>query len=126
MTNIVSEYRGKINVIDLYDKPLNLVHEFFYNTFLIQEAKLAQRKAEEEKARAEKEAEEKRNAKQNSKPIQFSNRLSPAAQAQESQQIKAQSDDKSKSEENSYTNSEPILPSNLDLEDIAEALEEGV
>ena len=62
------------------------------NGILIKEERENERIAEE-KAREEKEKKEKARAeKQKIKPIQFNNRLSPAAQAKESREIKSQAD----------------------------------
>ena len=121
---IVSEMRGRVNIIDLMDMPFNRLHEFYRYTFLIKEERENERIAEE-KAREEKEKKEKERAENRKiKPIQFNNRLSPAAQAKESREIKSQADELKKSEENITT--ELTTPPRFDMEDLTDLLEEGI
>lgn len=116
--------RGRVNIIDLMDMPFNRVHELYRYTFLIKEEREKERIAEE-KAREEKEIKEReRENNRKIKPIQFDKRLSPAAQAKESQQIKSQVDESKKSEENITT--ELPTPPRFDMEDLTDMLEEGI
>lgn len=116
--------RGRINIMDLFYAPFNIVHEFYYFTFLIKEQKEKDRKDEEKKKQEEEKAIERVKEMNKPKLTMVSNRLSPAAQAQESRHIKSQSDESSKREQTSKSELAPSI--NMNIEDLVEALEEGV
>lgn len=113
--------------MDLFYAPFNVVHEFFYITFMTQELKEKDRKEQEQKQKEEEEAAKRVENMNRPKPALLSNRLSPAAQARESQYIKSQSDEESR-RNNRQSNKSELSPStgNVDMEDLVEALEEGV
>lgn len=110
--------------MDLFYAPFRIVHEFYYYTFLIKEQREKERKEEEKKKEEEAKAAERIKEMNKPKLTMVSNRLSPAAQAQESQRIKSQSDENAKREQISKSELAPSV--NMNIEDLVEALEEGV
>ena len=104
--------------MDLFNAPFNLVHELYYYTFTVREAREEDRKKEEE--------EKARQQSRKKLPTSFDRPLSPAALAKASKAMKAQADDEKKSEGNIFKNSEPSLPSNIDTGELADLLEEGL
>ena len=118
--------RGRINIVDLYYAPFNFVHELYYYTFMVKEAREADRKKEEEEKK-KREEEAKAKQKPNKKiPTTFDRPLSPAALAKASKELKSQADEEKKSEGNILSNSELSLPSNIDTGELADLLEEGL
>lgn len=121
---IVSEMRGRINFMDLYNAPYNLIHELYYYSFSIKDSRERERKAEEKKR---KENEEKKNKMDDIKKEShkfFDRRLSPAAQAREIAHKKSQDDAKKREENNSEIAAE-TTPPRIDMEDLVDVLEEG-
>ena len=108
--------------MDLYNAPFNLVHELYYCTFMIKEAREAERKEQEKK-----EAETKNNNKPY-RPKVFTDRLSPAYMAKEINEKKSQDDAAKKTSEGK---NEPIISSppnttGIDVEDFADLLEGNI
>ena len=118
--------RGRINLMDLFDAPFNLVHELYYYTFTVREAREEDRKKEEQEKKKKEEEEKARQQSRKKLPTSFDRPLSPAALAKASKAMKAQADDEKKSEGNIFKNSEPSLPSNIDTGELADLLEEGL
>ena len=115
--------RGRVNIIDLYNAPYNLIHEFYYYTFCIKDSREKERRETEKKQEEEKKRKDKmENIKKESHKF-FDRRLSPAAQAREMRHIKSQDDEKKQKELNEIT-AESAAP-NIDMEDLVDVLEEG-
>lgn len=118
--------RGRVNMMDLFDLPFNIVHELYYYTFLIKEEREKERKAEEKKNKEEEAKKSRLEEMNRRKPALFDRRMSPAAQAREVKHNKSQDDEKQKSE--GQNKAESVLPpssSGVDMEDLMDALEEG-
>lgn len=116
--------RGRINLTDLYNMPFNIVHELYYYTFNIKEAREEARKEEEEQKKKEEEKAKEREKSRKRPPTQFDRPLSPAALAEASKKMKSQRDEEKQNEENNRS-SELSLPSNIDTGDIVDLLEEA-
>lgn len=122
---IVSEMRGRINFMDLYNAPYNLIHELYYYSFTIKDSREKERKAEEKKRKEEAEKKNKMDDIKKESHKFFDRRLSPAAQAREVAHKKLQDDAKKREEKkNSEIAAEPTPPS-IDMEDLVDVLEEG-
>lgn len=118
--------RGRISVMDLYDKPFNIIHEFLYYTFTIKEEREKQRLEEEKAKQAEADKQKRKEKALKRTPYKFDRPLSPAAQARESKHNKSQADEQKREEINSSTTGSIAPPSDIDMEDIVDMLEEGI
>ena len=117
--------RGRVNLMDLFNAPFNIVHELYYYTFTLKEAREEDRKKEEAEQKKKKEQEEARQKSSKKSVHSYDRPLSPAALARASKKMKSQADEDKKSEDNKM-NSELSLPSNIDTNELADLLEEGL
>lgn len=110
---------------EIYDAPLNYIHELYYYTYQIRDAREQERLAKEKEEQKKQEGRDKIEEMNKRHPTMFDKRLSPAAQARESRHIKSQNDELEKAKDNIGTNTEGPSMDSIDMEDLVDAIEEG-
>ena len=112
--------------MDLYDMPLNYVHELYYYIFQIKDARNEEELKKEEEKKKAKEKQDRLKEINKKSTSRFDKPLSPAAAAKEAKHIKSQNDEKknNKGEAVYGSNAEGSTPS-IDLDELSDILEEG-